>query len=503
MERAQFVCTTCSARKKGCDKALPACGFCAKRGLSCKYDGPARKERSFRPYNPGKYFVASGTLNAPISPISIVNSASSPDTPSVTASISQSIHESLYQQVRDVLNLANLTAEDISKRYFDSFHRLYPIISPELFYQAQSKYAHGGSISPSTDYSILVLAMFLAITLPGHHRPTNLSLSDQEQLYVKVKSLIAQIQTAISPSFALVQVMFIVTIWEYTRARPEAAYSSINACSSLARILGVGDELLEKSAPYQSNIITNLVEIVKRNVAWAVIMLERIILVELNPKAIRPLTGYPNIDCQLPLDLLPSDSSLSQSIDYQSSISATLSCLETGNVSWFGRQAQAIFLLDNVLEVVRTASKTGITQGILQGAVELDGMIRNFLAMLLEESRQKKTSLCSSVAFSIRALFLLHWSIFDALPTSGNESNYQARNLSWTAINSACNMTIDAITHAQQEPDSPVPICSFYILQEAIRYLSEHQKVAGDEATVSDKDMLIHADKEYRSTYIF
>jgi hypothetical protein len=64
-------------------------------------------------------------------------------------------------------------------------------------------------------------------------------------------------------------------------------------------------------------------------------------------------------------------------------------------------------------------------------------------------------------------------------------------------------MTIDAIIHAAQDPSAAVPICSFYVLQNSIRYLSDQQKVIGDEATVSDLAMLLHADREYRSTYVF
>lgn len=172
------------------------------------------------------------------------------------------------------MSFTNLTADDISKRYFQSFHRLYPIISPELFQRVASKYA-GGNTPPSTDYSILILAMFLAITLPGHHRHSAFSLTGQEQLYVRIKSLLAQVQTAISPSLAFVQVMFIVTIWEYTRARPEAAYSSINTCASLARILGVGNELLEQPGHQYGNTNIDLVEMERRNVAWAIALLER------------------------------------------------------------------------------------------------------------------------------------------------------------------------------------------------------------------------------------
>lgn len=64
-------------------------------------------------------------------------------------------------------------------------------------------------------------------------------------------------------------------------------------------------------------------------------------------------------------------------------------------------------------------------------------------------------------------------------------------------------MTIDGIVYAAQDPSAAVPICSLYILQDSIRYLSEQQKVIGDEATISDLNMLLHADREYRSTYVF
>ena len=284
-ERAHFVCLTCSSRKKACDKALPACGPCVKRGLSCKYDDSGKKEKASRTYNPGKHFVASDTWSSPSSQASAAHSSwsaysnwtTSPDTMSSSASVSQSIHSSLNQQVQEVMNFTNLTAEDISQIYFRSFHRLYPIISPELFQRVASKYAQAGHVAPSTDYSILILAMFLGITLPGHYRHSAFSLTGQEQLYVRIKSLLAQVQSSISPSLAFVQVMFVLTIWEYTRARPEAAYSSINTCASMARILGIGNELLEQPGEHHGSTNLDLVEIERRNVAWAIALLERFV----------------------------------------------------------------------------------------------------------------------------------------------------------------------------------------------------------------------------------
>lgn len=81
---------------------------------------------------------------------------------------------------------------------------------------------------------------------------------------------------------------------------------------------------------------------------------------------------------------------------------ATLSYFEAGNVSWFGRQAQAIFLLDRVLDIVRFLAKNNNVQAILGEATELEMRIRTFLVVLLEESRRENTTLCSAVAFSIR-----------------------------------------------------------------------------------------------------
>uniref|UniRef100_A0A093Y4F7 Aflatoxin biosynthesis regulatory protein n=1 Tax=Talaromyces marneffei PM1 TaxID=1077442 RepID=A0A093Y4F7_TALMA len=458
-EHARFVCLTCSSRKKACDKVVPACGPCVKRGLSCKYDDSGKKEKGPRAYNPGKHFVASDTWSSPNNQGLAAHSSwtSSPDTVSSSISVPQSIRDSLNQQVQDVMNITNLTADDISSRYFQSFHRLYPIISPELFQRVASKHAQGSNIPPSTDYSILILAMFLAITLPGYHRHSVFSLTGQEQLYVRIKSLLAQVQTVISPSLAFVQIMFIVTIWEYTRARPEAAYSSINTCASLARILGVGNELLEQSAYSQGAINIDLVEMEKRN--------DR-------------LGGTEQQEYTTPLTIPKSQLSTTSGFVAVRCISECVSGLPDLNVS------HAIFFSG-------------------WEPTELEVRIRTFLVVLLEESRRENTTLCSAVAFSIRALFLLHWTILDSLPQSEDVDSSQIRNLSWIALNSACNMTIDGIVYAAQDPSAAVPICSLYILQDSIRYLSEQQKVIGDEATISDLNMLLHADREYRSTYVF
>lgn len=88
------------------------------------------------------------------------------------------------------------------------------------------------------------------------------------------------------------------------------------------------------------------------------------------------------------------------SIDFGISSSATLSCLQATDASWFGRQAQAIFLLDQVLGMIRTASDSRLD--VISELIELDGKIRNFLVAVMDESRTRKAPFCSAVAFSIR-----------------------------------------------------------------------------------------------------
>lgn len=121
---------------------------------------------------------------------------------------------------------------------------------------------------------------------------------------------------------------------------------------------------------------------------------------------IRPLVQYPGPDCQLPADLLIPDLAASYPLEYHFPPSAPLSCFFPGDVSWFGRQAQVISLLDRVLATTCDASKEQSIVARFQSVVYLDNQIRTFLAVLFQESRQRNTTLCSAVAFSIR--YVLH-----------------------------------------------------------------------------------------------
>jgi hypothetical protein len=118
-------------------------------------------------------------------------------------------------------------------------------------------------------------------------------------------------------------------------------------------------------------------------------------MTELDQRALLPLAEFPGS-----LSRPPSDLGLAQPSDCTILSSATLSCMDATSISRFGRQAQAVFILDRVLSMSRVASKSSRTT--FSELAEADGQIRGFLAVLMDDSQRKKIPLCTSVAICIR-----------------------------------------------------------------------------------------------------
>ncbi|OKL56359.1 hypothetical protein UA08_08511 [Talaromyces atroroseus] len=365
--RAAFVCNACNVRKKACDKALPSCGFCAKRNLSCRYDLKARSRKAHRAYNPGRHFVAIDVLSS-------LDQSLQHKIPSTVH------HKSLSQQVLDIIGIANLVPEDVGERYFRTFHERCPIIAPKLFNQRMSRYKLRGDSLPA-DFAILLLTMHLATVLSNPYHPSHLSGLSRKQLYAKTKSLFSQAQTTICTSLSLIQALLLIATCEYICLRPEAAYISTSTCSGLAQVLGIGKWILSTPEGAREDGGTDLVQIEKENVVWAIAMTE----------------------------------------------------------SMFGRQAQAVALLDRVLCILRAAFKRS----------------QNMVSKLIEADSQ---------------------AVLDALSSPQNEDERHARSLSQVALNSACKMVIDAIRNSDKSPGDNIPVCCYYNLQTAIQYMSEQKR---------------------------
>jgi hypothetical protein len=272
--QAQNVCYACNSRKKACDKALPTCSFCAKRGLLCRYDITALDRRGRRVYNPGRNFVALHSEDPDPKTVACqVGRESKPSLLSILCDAGQSLDESVHEQVQQVIRLVGIPRDDISKRYFQTFHQWLPIVSPDLFHDAECRYSEGGSSAPPAEFSILRLAMYLIVTLSTLE--ANAPSPSRESLYTSVKLLFSRVQVAVRASLPLVQALLIIAMCEYAGARGEAAYVSIATCTGLARLLGIQriptdgcrDEILGQNI--------KLVDMERENVTWGLAILDR------------------------------------------------------------------------------------------------------------------------------------------------------------------------------------------------------------------------------------
>lgn len=122
--------------------------------------------------------------------------------------------------------------DDISARYFRTYHHHLPIISRSRFC---NNLITSGS-APSADFSALLLSLCLFTYVPAvdalSGQDGSLTIEPQV-LYLSAKSLFAQIQVSCTPTLCLIQAGILIALYEYTHGEPENAFVTI---SSVVRI---------------------------------------------------------------------------------------------------------------------------------------------------------------------------------------------------------------------------------------------------------------------------
>ncbi|MCJ1389927.1 hypothetical protein MMC18_002784 [Xylographa bjoerkii] len=520
--RAQNVCHACMLRKKACDKTLPACGFCASRRLLCRYDILAPKSEGRRIHNPGRHFVRLQSQSVSPQAKTVTRQppsrASQQDHTPIHQSnlyvLPRSVEESLNQLVQHFTKLTKLTCDNIIDLYFQDFHKWLPVVSPDSFRREASRYREEGRLPPA-DFTVLLLAMLLII-LPGLDPSLRPPRASQEFLYTTTKLALSQAQASICTSLRLVQAALLIALREYTCIRPDAAYISMMTCAGLARVVGIGitgvrtTRDVQNISDYRSegmervqNISDYRSEGMERdNLIWAIAMLERLILCEIDQKDLQPQTEYSSHDCQLPSDLKPTvglDSKPGPILQALNQV--TSSSLDAADTDQFGRQAQSVSLLDRLLFVMRLTASNKETK--LAELAELDREIRRFLEVAMGELEWTQTPICVFVALCVRLLFLLHGSVLDTLQYPKSETDHQKRDISGIGLDMVCRMTLDVVLWLREGKSPIVPICCFYNLRAARKHMQERNKLVIDEALSRDVDNLLHAEETYCKTWVF
>ena len=252
-ERALQVCLTCKLRKKACDKTLPTCGYCTKRNLPCRYQGPPAAEET------GTEATTQIEINAIL--LQMVSLFGPP-----SGDVSTAPRRTWYQVCR-IIQLADLSLQEISRRYFSNFHKWLPVVSYEIFQGNLAQY-NSPSCPPPVDYSVLVLAMCL-VTLQPSRLNTHLT---PHSLYATMKMLFAEAQALICASTYLLQAGLLIAAYEYANGRPEAANITMGTLARTAFAIG-----LANPSSWQTNEASNisLERLERLNLWWGVIILER------------------------------------------------------------------------------------------------------------------------------------------------------------------------------------------------------------------------------------
>lgn len=385
MERASRVCATCKARKKGCDKVLPYCGYCTRRGILCSYEY-ASPESSKGPERVPSSLASAG---------SNVSLSSSPFPSSDSACSFSGLENSIQLDIHNIFSTTARAFPEVCDQYFGSFHRWLPIVSQELLLQATATNLDG---SPPLDLSLLVLSIYL-VTLNPSDENEGPQMSPQK-LYVEIRVLLAKLQIMLPASVYLAQATLLVAAYEYACGRPHASYVSIGVCARMLSILRL-DRLKSRSQQVNDGSVSDVKSLESQNLYWGIIMLERYAFItftnfkslklifdrlvanECPSDHLKPSFRIPSPDTELPSDLIPKYFTISPipNEDFSGEVNPTVGDLQSSKVGSFGRQIQAICFLDQVLEATNEANPAPIS--IL---LKLDEKLWGFLAILMDQS---------------------------------------------------------------------------------------------------------------------
>jgi len=159
--------------------------------------------------------------------------------------------------------------DDITARYFQTFHRHLPIISRTRFQNSLI----ASVVGPSADSSVLLLSICLVTNLPTPEltpRDGETHVISRQSLYLATKALLAQVQGFLSTSVHLIQANILLAIYEYANGRPEAAFITITGCARMAYAAHIHDNSRCDGNPGLQVEVEEA-----RNTWWGIVIYER------------------------------------------------------------------------------------------------------------------------------------------------------------------------------------------------------------------------------------
>ncbi|KAH8648021.1 putative fungal-specific transcription factor [Tricladium varicosporioides] len=332
LEPVRQVCTSCKARKRKCDKAIPKCSSCTKKNLTCEYLTPEQTRNTVSVSNGLWCSLQGEDEGAGIQVIDLATILFLD--PSLLRYGQVEAPQMVPPVPTQILRLLGDMDEihTTTSTFFDHIHLWMPFISKKRFYERHLR----PSCQLQPDIVLLLLCLKLATTLP----PTD-PRNPQTPLYHIVKHFYLEIEGSGILSIQVLQAGVLLALYELGHAIYPAAYLSIGACARYAHALGIG-----VSGNLNTRRVLTMVEVEeRRRVWWAIVILDRFVSIG-SPG--RPFaTADPKLD-----DFLPTDDALWDQGIVRSDESFTLSSPMTGHMSSFALLCQAARLLGQVLYYV-------------------------------------------------------------------------------------------------------------------------------------------------------
>ncbi|KAL4875632.1 hypothetical protein BJY04DRAFT_232346 [Aspergillus karnatakaensis] len=430
------ACITCKTRKKKCNRAFPTCSYCIAKDLDCRYiPVPRRRVYATPPTDSSSFTVHHETST--FEPIE--DHALALRRPRVYRPLVGSL-DGVYLEVQNIIRSTGEFVDDLTARYFRSFHCHLPIVSRTRF-QSASLASGGGH--PSADTSILLLTICLIAYLPNPDQLSQVSQTptgSRWTLYLAAKALLAQAQGSLMPTVHLIQATLLLAVYEYASARPEVASITIAGCVKSAYAARIHD------SRRQMNGASRLEVEEAANTWWAIVIYERAFACDQESGFKQSIvTPFPLGDALLPIDRETLDRG-----DYlhpDSIPNIPLACMGTDKAGSFARAAQAACLLDQVLKGLAIPDLS-IRLPLLDS---LDRTMQSFLTLVLSQTGPGiDWPYCTTMGIAVRALFMLHNHVLN-IPPQPTPVSANLRSLEdWkegarAALDTATTMLVDMV----------------------------------------------------------
>ncbi|KAL6233543.1 hypothetical protein BDW75DRAFT_231903 [Aspergillus navahoensis] len=360
LELAPQACQSCRSGKRRCDKALPKCSSCDKRGRTCEYWWPEASTHSTTASDPerGRYLSPLDdeqqrdvrTIDFPT--ILFLDPGLLQHGQVDTAPITVSVPPHILHLLGDLDEIRSTAG-----RFFEHIHQWMPFISKKRFYDMYLQPA----FHTRPDVVLLLLALKLITTFPpaGARGP-------RTPLYYAVRRFYTEVGGAFS--ILVLQAGVLVALYELGHGIYPAAYLSIGACARYAHALGIN---VCRTVPTR-RVLTFVEVEERRRVWWAIVILDRFVSIGCPGRPFA--TADPRSD-----DLLPADDAAWDQGTVRPEDLSTLSSPMTGHMSKFALLCQAGRLLGQVLH--HLASDIAVHDEVW---MQLDRTLQSMLAAALD-----------------------------------------------------------------------------------------------------------------------